>query len=79
MARTHTPGITVDFNGNLVINKEVRGKRLFVRLGHISQDDAEARLQKELERLDVEWERSSHARPLFRDCAARYLAESRKK
>ncbi len=79
MARTRTPGITVDLNGNLAINKEVRGKRLFVRLGHMSQDDAEARLQKELERLDVEWERSTRARPLFRDCAARYLAESRKK
>jgi hypothetical protein len=79
MARTRTPGITVDLNGNLAINKEVRGKRLFVRVGRVSQDEAEARLQKELERLDVEWERSRHARPLFRDHAARYLAESRNK
>ena len=61
MARTRTPGITVDFNGDVAINKEVRGKRLFVRLGQMSQEDAEARLQKELERLDVELERSTHA------------------
>ena len=73
MARTRTQGITIDCNGALAINKEYRGRRLFVRLGHVSQEDADARLQLELERLDVELECRSHRRPLFRNCAARYL------
>ena len=79
MARTRTSGITLDSLGNRSINKEHHGVRLFIRLGGISQEDADLRLHKEVERVDVEMQRRAHARPLFRDCAARYLADSRQK
>ena len=79
MASTRTPGITVDANGNRIINKEHHGIRLFVRLGNFSQDCAEMRLRSEMERLDLERGTRDLARPLFRDCAARYLAQSRQK
>jgi integrase len=78
VGRTRTPGITLDPNGNRIINKELRGVRLFLRLGPVSQEDAEARLHTELNRLDLEQAtRRSYSRPLFRHCAARYLAQSR--
>ena len=43
MANTRKPGITVDANGNRIINKEHHGIRLFVRLGNISQNCVSAR------------------------------------
>jgi integrase len=76
MARTRTLGITSDADGMLTINKEYRGVRVFFRLGKLTQEQAEQRLQTEIDRLDIELERKAHARPLFRDCAARYLDES---
>ena len=44
MAATRTQGITVDTNGNFTIDKEHRGMRIFLRLGPLSQEDAEHRL-----------------------------------
>jgi integrase len=44
-----------------------------------SSTPSEKRLQKEVERVDIELERRAHIRPLFRDCAARYLAQRRDK
>jgi integrase len=79
MGSTRTPGITVDANGVRVINKEHHGDRLFLRLGQVSQDAAEQRLRTEIERMDLDRSRQGHARPLFRHCAARYLAQSRNK
>jgi hypothetical protein len=79
MAITCIPGITVGSDGKRVINKEYRGVRLFRRLGCVSQDDAEQRLGNEIEHIDAELERKAHARPLFHQCAARYLDESRHK
>lgn len=79
MTITRSPGITVGFDGKRIINKEYRGVRLFLRLGNLSQDDAEQRLRNEIERIDAELERKAHARPLFQQCAARYLDESRHK
>lgn len=76
MATTRTPGITVNSNGERIINKEHHRIRLFLRLGTVSQDYAEERLLTEIEHLDIEHARKAHARPLFRDCAARYLAQS---
>ncbi len=76
MASTRTPGITIDASGNRIINKEHHGARLFVRLGDTSQDCAEQRLRDEIEHLDLERHRKAHARPLFCDCAVRYLAQS---
>jgi hypothetical protein len=79
MAATRTQGITIDTDGNFTINKEYRGIRLFFRLGKLGQDQAEQRLQTEIDCVDCELERKAHARPPFAPCAARYLDESRDK
>ena len=79
MAITCIPGITIGSDGKRVIKKEYRGVRLFRRLGCVSQDDAEQRLGNEIEHIDAELERKAHTRPLFHQCAARYLEESRHK
>ena len=77
MPSTRTPGITIDRYGRLTIDKEHRGERIFARLGRIGQEDAEQCLAQSLEWLDWEKERRTHARPLFSDCAKRFLAESK--
>ena len=79
MATTRTPGITVDTEGFRTINKEHRGERISARLGSVCQEQAECRLAQELERLDWELERRAPARPLFSDCAKRFLLESKYK
>ena len=79
MTRTRTPGITVDAEGRRTIDKEHRGMRICRRLGHATQEQAEQRIRLEIDRLEVERIRRMHARPLFSDCAARYLAESHNK
>jgi hypothetical protein len=78
MARTQTPGITVDGDSRRIIDKEHRGRRIFVRLGRISEDDAKRRLTAELQRIDEE-SQLKQARPRFADGAARYLYESQDK
>lgn len=79
MARTRTPGVTIDSHGCRTINKEHRSARIFLRLGVVSQEEAEMRLQDEVRRIDLELEHQALARPLFADCATRYLFECRKK
>ena len=79
MPSTRTPGITVDAHGHRTINKEYRGERIFLRLGVLSQEDAEYRLLIELDRLELDIERRRHAQPLFSDCAKRFLLESKHK
>src|SRR5207249_12027965 len=75
MAATRTPGITIDADGNYFIDKHHRGTRICVRLGQTTIEQAEARLKREVAHVDMEVARRAHARPLFRDCAARYLAQ----
>ena len=79
MAATRTPGITLDAHGDLILDKEYRGNRLFRRFGKISVQDAESVLQSEIARLAAELDLRMHARSLFRHCAGRYLAESKEK
>lgn len=79
VTRTRTPGITVDAEGKRTIDKEHRGIRICLRLGDATQEQAERRLQLEIDRLEAERSRRDHPRPLFSDCAARYLVESRNK
>jgi hypothetical protein len=50
MARTRTPGIRMDRNGGRIIDKEHRGKGIYLRLGPISQEHAEQRLADEIAR-----------------------------
>lgn len=79
MARTRTPGIRLDRNGSLVIDKEHRGIPIYLRLGRTSQEEAEQRLAAETVRVDALLQRNANRRPTFADCAARYLADSKDK
>jgi integrase len=79
MAKTRTLGITVLADGRLFIDKRYLGVRIGVRVGAITQDQAEERLRVEMARIEYEQERKAHVRPTFADCAARYVAQSRNK
>ena len=79
MAKTRTPGITISTDGRRFIDKRHRGVRIGLRVGAISQEQAEERLRVEMARIEYEQERKKHARPTFADCAARYVAQSRGK
>jgi hypothetical protein len=79
MAATRTPGITLGADGRYFIDKRYRGVRIGMRVGTMSQELAEQRLQAEMQQVDVELARRARARPLFRDCAARYLVQCRDK
>ena len=46
-----------------------------MRLDQTTIEQAEVRLKREVAHLEMELARRAHARPLFRDCAARYLAQ----
>lgn len=79
MATTRTPGITIGAGGRYFIDKRYRGVRIGMRVGAITQEQAEHRLQVEMQRVDIDLQRASHPRPLFRDCAVRYLAQCKDK
>ncbi len=79
MATTRTPGITVLADGRRFIDKRYLGVRIGLRVGAITQEQAEERLRVEMARIEYERERKAHARPTFADCAARYVAQSRSK
>jgi integrase len=79
MPATRTRGITVDRHGHRTINKEYRGERIFLRLGAITQEDAERRLLAAIDRLELTIGQRKDARPLFSDCAKRFLLESKGK
>jgi integrase len=79
MARPRTPGIRMDRNGGRIIDKEHRGKGIYLRLGPISQEHAEQRLADEIARANAELERNASPRRRFADCAARYLEQSKNK
>jgi len=75
MATTRTPGITIDADGNYFIDKCLSGTRICLRLGQTTIEQAELRLKREVAHVELELARRAHARPLFRDCAGRYLAQ----
>jgi integrase len=79
MATTRTPGITVLSDGRRFIDKRYLGVRIGLRVGAITQEQAEERLDIEIARVQCDLARMAHARPTFTDCAARYLAQSRGK
>ena len=78
MAKTRTSGITVAGDGQRFIDKRYRGVRIGHRLGLATQEQGETALQSEMCRVDGLFERR-RSRPLFRDCAARYLEQARVK
>ncbi len=79
MATTRTPGITVLTDGRRFIDKRYRGVRIGLRVGALTQEQAEERLEIEIARVHCDLARKAHARPTFTDCAARYVAQSRSK
>ena len=79
MAKTRTPGITVLADGRRFIDKRYLGVRIGLRVGSVTQEQAEERLQNEMARVQCDVARKAHARPTFTDCAARYVEQSRGK
>src|SRR6202035_4611173 len=79
MATTRTPGVTVLADGRRFIDKRYLGVRIGLRVGAITQEQAEERLEIEIARVQRDLARKAHARPTFTDCAARYVAQSRGK
>jgi integrase len=79
MAKTRTPGITVHADGTRFIDKRHFGVRVGLRVGVITQEQAEERLRTEMARVECDVARKAHARPTFTDCAARYIEQSRGK
>src|SRR3984893_7770587 len=77
MARTRTAGIKIDSDGRRIIDKEHRGVGIYLRLGPISQEDAEQQLANEVARIDAELRNNTNHRHRFVDCAERYPAESK--
>ena len=69
MASTRTPGITFDPAGHRIIDKEHRGVRICLRLGPLSQEDAEYRLNAEIARVESWLKHMANSRPQFADCA----------
>jgi len=78
MATTRTRGISIEADGSRTLNKVCKGERIFIRLGKVSQDQAEQRLADEIRKRQSQHHRAD-ARPVFADCAARYLTESQHK
>ena len=68
MASTRTPGITIGADGRVFIDKRHRGLRIGMRVGRVTQEQAEERLQTEIQRVDVQLAERAHQRPLFRGC-----------
>jgi len=79
MATTRTRGISLEKDGSRTINKVVKGERIFIRLGKVSQDEAEKHLAADILQRQNNQHRRTNARPVFADCAARYLIESKQK
>jgi hypothetical protein len=79
MARTRAAGIRIDRDGRRIIDKEHRGVGIYLRLGPISQEDADQQLANEVARVDAELRHNANHRHRFVDCAERYLAESEKR
>lgn len=75
--QTRTKGISASSNGEKSIDKQYKGKRIYIRLGAVSQDEAEARLRQEQARIDGENSRGPER--LFCDAAARYIVECQKR
>jgi hypothetical protein len=66
MAKTRTPGITVLADSRLFIDKRYLGVRVAMRVGAITQEQAEERLRVEMARIEYERERKANAPHLRR-------------
>lgn len=75
--RTRTPGIQLAPDGSRSLDKQYRGERIFDRLGHVSQEEAEAELRRRQAQIDARRDLQSRpgAEQLFRVAAGKYLLE----
>jgi integrase len=72
--RSRTSGIRTEADGTKTIDKRFSGERIFIRLGKISQDDAERRLAEEIALIQAKQSGARRSRP-FREAAHRYLTD----
>ena len=77
MGRSRTAGITVDGDGNRIINKQVRGAQIYARLGQVSQDEAERALGLRVAEIERENRRRASNRHAFREAAVKYLEQKK--
>lgn len=69
MTTTRTFGIAIDANGNRFLDKRHRGVRIGMRVGAITQEQAEQRLQTEIQQNRLRY-RPSRTRPTVAGCRA---------
>ena len=79
MARTRTAGIQAETDGCKVVDKRVFGVRIKRRIGKIDQDQAEAWLAQEVEKLRQAKLFGQRPQRTFREAAIRYLEETASK
>lgn len=75
--RTRTRGIHIASDGERIVDKKYRGRRIFERLGRVTQDEAEAWLRQRQADIDAQHEvelREGDER-LFAAAAQKYLIE----
>ena len=79
--RTRTPGILCDRSGERTVNKQYKGERLFVRLGKVSQDEAETWLRARQAEVDARREDQLRegSEQLFAAAAQKYLIECKQR
>lgn len=77
--RTRTKGVLLAKDGSRTIDKEYKGKRIYQRLGNISQDDAEAWLRDRQADIDADVSLRKGNQRLWADAAAKYLTECKQR
>ena len=75
MGRSRTSGIVTDEDGNKIVNKVYRGRRIFRRLGAVSQQEAEQWLARQTEERRKAREFGTRPERNFADAAEKYLIE----
>ena len=75
MGRSRTSGIITDEDGNKVVNKVYQGRRIFRRLGAVSQQEAEQWLARQTEERRKAREFGTRPERNFADAAEKYLIE----
>ena len=75
MGRSRTSGIISDEDGNKIVNKVYQGRRIFRRLGAVSQKEAEQWLARQTEERRKTHEFGTRPERNFADAAEKYLIE----
>lgn len=77
--RTRTKGILLNGDGSRVVDKGYKGKRIYQRLGVVSQDEADAWVRKRQAEIDADVCLRKGAQRLWADAAAKYLMECKQR